>query len=106
MKSILVAVMISAYFFSDADPQKMLETQYKSYITVQGFKPAGIEKYRDRILDSTKRMPKSAQKFMDTNIDWEVYAESVFRPNWDKLTKAVVFLLVIAALPSAARAPE
>tara|TARA_Y100000310_G_C20359120_1_gene658104 strand:- start:94 stop:726 length:633 start_codon:yes stop_codon:yes gene_type:complete len=88
MKSILVVAMVSAYFFSDADPKSVLETQYKSYITVQALNPSGVEKYRDKILDSTKRMPKSARKFLDANIDWEVYAESIFRPNWDKLNNA------------------
>ena len=86
MKSILVVAMVSAHFFSDADPKSVLETQYKSYITVQAFNPAGVEKYRDKILDSAKRMPKSARRFLDTNIDWETYAESIFRPNWDELS--------------------
>jgi ABC-type transporter MlaC component len=86
MKSLMVAAIVTAYFFNGDDPQRMLETQYKSYITVQALNPHGIEKYRDRILDKTKRLPRSTQRFLDTNIDWEVYAESIFRPNWDKLT--------------------
>lgn len=88
MKSLIAAAMISAYFFNAEDPQRTLETQYKSYISVQSFNPSGIEKFRDRLLDATKDMPKSAREFIDTNIDWEVYAESIFRPNWNKLTKA------------------
>jgi len=87
MKSVVAAV-VTAYFFTGADPQTMLGTQYKAYITVQAFNPAGVEKYRDKILDSSRHMPRSAQTFLDTNIDWEIYAESIFRPNWDKLTKA------------------
>lgn len=86
MKSILAVALFSAYFFSDADPKDVLESQYKSYITVQALNPTGVEKYRDKILDSAKRMPKSARKFLNTNIDWDVYAESIFRPNWDKLS--------------------
>ena len=88
MKSLIAAAMISAYFFSTEDPQRTLETQYKSYISVQALNPAGIENFRNRLLDATKGMPKSAREFIDNNIDWEVYAESIFRPNWDKLTKA------------------
>ena len=84
---ILAAAVVSAYFFSGADPALMLNNQYKAYTTVQAFNPSGVEKYRKKILDSSRRMPKSAQKFLDTNIDWEVYAESIFRPNWDKLSK-------------------
>ena len=87
MKSLVVAAVVSAYFFNGEDPRRMLETQYKSYITVQAFKPSSIEKYRKRILDSSRRLPKSAKRFIDANIDWEVYAESIFRPNWDELTK-------------------
>ena len=66
----------------------MLNTQYKAYTTIQAFNPGGIERYRNKILDSSKRMPKSAKIFLDNNVDWEVYAESIFRPNWDKLTEA------------------
>ena len=88
MKTLVAAAMISAYFFNAEDPQRTLETQYKSYISVQAFNPSGMEKFRDRLLDATKDMPKSAREFIDNNIDWEVYAESIFRPNWDKLTKA------------------
>jgi len=87
MKSLVVAVA-SAYLFTGGDPQIMLNTQYKAYTTVQAFNPGGVEKYRDKILDSSRRPPKSAQVFLDNNIDWETYAESIFRPNWDKLTKA------------------
>ena len=87
MKSVLIAMVVSAYFFSDADPQEMLNTQYKAYITAQAFNPIGVKKYHDRIVGPAKKLPKSAQLFLDTNIDWETYAESVFRPNWDKLTK-------------------
>jgi len=64
-----------------------LNTQYKAYITVQAFNPGAIKKYRDRLLNKKKLLPKSAQKFMNTNIDWEMYAESIFRPNWDDLSK-------------------
>jgi len=85
MKSLVVAAVVSAYFFNGDDPQRMLETQYKSYITVQAFNKSGIEKYRNRILDPKKRLPNSARQFIETNIDWDVYAESIFRPNWDKL---------------------
>jgi len=88
MKSVLVVAMISAHFFTDADPRQVLNTQYKSYTIIQSVNPVGIEKFRDKILDKTKHMPRSARKFLDTNIDWGVYAESIFRPNWDKLTKA------------------
>ena len=87
MKTLIAAAMISTYFFNAEDPQRTLETQYKTYISVQAFNPSGIEKFRNRLLDATKHMPKSAREFIDTNIDWEVYAESIFRPNWDKLTK-------------------
>ena len=86
MKS-LVATLVSAYFFTGADPQIMLDNQYKSYAKVQAFAPAKIEKYRDRIIDPKKKLPKSARLFIDTNVDWELYAKSIFRPNWDKLTK-------------------
>ena len=88
MKTLIAAAMVSAYFFNTEDPQRMLNTQYKSYITVQSVNPAGIEKFRNKILDSTTHMPESAKKFLNSNIDWDVYAESVFRPNWDELTKA------------------
>ena len=87
MKPVLIAMMVSAYFFSNADPQEMLNAQYKAYITAQAFNPAGVKKYRDRIVSPAKKMPRPAQRFINTNIDWEIYAESVFRPNWDKLTK-------------------
>ena len=85
MKSLVVAAVVSAYFFNGEDPQIMLEKQYKSYITVQAFNKNGIKKYRNRILDPKKKMPKSAREFIETNIDWDIYAESIFRPNWDKL---------------------
>ena len=88
MNSLAAAAIVTAYFFNGEDPQRVLETQYKSYASVQVINPSGIERFRDRILDKTKHMPSSARKFLDTNIDWEVYAESIFRPNWDKLTKA------------------
>ena len=88
MKSLVVAAMATAYFFNGEDPRRMLDTQFKSYATMQDVDPAGIEGYRKKLLDSTMHMPKSVQKFIDANIDWEVYAESIFRPNWDKLTKA------------------
>ena len=91
MKTLIAATIISTCFtclFNAEDPQSTLETQYKSYISVQTLNPAGIEGYRKKLLDSTRHMPKSVQKFIDANIDWEVYAESIFRPNWDKLTKA------------------
>jgi ABC-type transporter MlaC component len=87
MKAILVASIVSAYFFTAQDPQIMLHTQYKAYITVQAFNPKAVAKYRDRILNKKKRVPKSAQKFMNTNIDWEMYAETIFRPNWENLSK-------------------
>ena len=88
MKSLIVAAVVSTYFFNVEDPQKALDAQYKSYTTMQAVNPTHIEEYRQKILDSTKAMPESARKFLDTNIDWEAYAESIFRPNWDKLTKA------------------
>jgi len=87
MKSIVVITLISSYFFTTEDPRQMLDTHYKSYMTVQAVNPVGIEGYHQLILDSTKQMPDSAKRFLSTNIDWEVYAESIFRPNWDKLTK-------------------
>tara|TARA_Y100000310_G_scaffold269506_2_gene282720 strand:+ start:476 stop:1084 length:609 start_codon:yes stop_codon:yes gene_type:complete len=87
MKSILIASLISTYFFTTADPQEVLHAQYKAYVNVQAFRPSAVEKYRNRLLDKTKKLPKSAQKFLDTNVDWEIYAESIFKPNWDKLTK-------------------
>jgi len=85
MKSLVVAAVVSAYFFNGSDPQIILEKQYKSYISVQAFNKKGIEKYRNRILNTKKRLPNSARQFIETNIDWEVYAESIFRPNWNKL---------------------
>ena len=88
MKSLVVAAVFTAYFFNGEDPRQMLDTQLKSYTAMQASNPAGIEGHRKKLLDSTTYMPKSAQKFIDANIDWEVYAESIFRPNWDKLTKA------------------
>jgi ABC-type transporter MlaC component len=88
MKSLVVVAIATAYFFNGEDPRQMLDTQFKSYTTMQSTDPACIERYQKKLLDSTRHMPPSARKFLDTNIDWEVYAESVFRPNWDKLTKA------------------
>tara|TARA_Y100000310_G_scaffold267880_1_gene280193 strand:+ start:367 stop:984 length:618 start_codon:yes stop_codon:yes gene_type:complete len=88
MKSLIVAAVVSTYFFSVDDPQKALDTQYKSYITMQTANPTRIEEYRQKILDSTTAVPETARKFLDASIDWEAYAESIFRPNWDKLTKA------------------
>ena len=87
MKSLVVITLISSYFFTTEDPHQMLDTHYKSYVAVQAVNPAGIEEYRQLMLDSSKQMPDSAKRFLSTNIDWEVYAESVFQPNWDKLTK-------------------
>jgi ABC-type transporter MlaC component len=87
MKSILITAMVSAYLFSNADPQETLKTQYKAYVAVQAFNPGGVEKYRDKVLHKTKKIPRSARTFLSANIDWEAYAESVFRPNWNKLTK-------------------
>jgi len=88
MKSVLVVAMISAHLFTDADPRQVLGNQYESYTIIQSVDPSGIEKFRNKILDKTRHMPQSARRFLDTNIDWEVYAESIFRPNWDKLTRA------------------
>jgi len=89
MKSLAIAAVFTAYFFINGeDPQQMLDTQIKSYTAMQVSNPARIERHRKKLLDSTRHMPKPAQKFIDANIDWEAYAESVFRPNWDELTKA------------------
>mgnify|MGYP003154867397 CR=1 FL=1 len=82
----LVAALVSAYLFTGADPQIALNTQYKAYTKVQALMPGQIDKYRDRTLNDKKRMPKSARIFLNKNIDWEIYAESIFRPNWQKLT--------------------
>ena len=38
--------------------------------------------------DEQGRVDEESVRFLDTNIDWEAYAESVFRPNWDKLSHA------------------
>ena len=87
MKSLFVLTLIGSYFFTTEDPQKTLSRQYDSYVTMQSVNPNGIQKLRRQILDDPKRMLSVPGKFVDTNIDWEAYAESIFRPNWDKLTK-------------------
>ena len=86
--SLLVATLVSSFFFTVEDPKIMLDKQYKSYITAQALTPGSVDKYRDRILETKKPFLKSTRMFLDTNIDWELYAKSIFSPKyWDSLTK-------------------
>jgi len=87
MKSLAVAV-VSAYLFTGSDPQIMLNTQYKAYSTMQAFNSSGISKYKEKILNESKDMPISARIFLNNNINWELYAASIFRSDWDKLTRS------------------
>ena len=83
----LLAAAVTAFLFTSGDPQLMIDTQYRAYTKAQAFFPERINKYRDRTLDKKRRLPKSAQAFINANIDWELYASSIFKPNWDELTK-------------------
>ena len=86
--SLLVTTLVSSFFFTAQDPQVMLSKQYKSYITAQAMTPGSVNKYRDRIMETKKPFLKSTRLFLDTNIDWELYAKSIFSPKyWDSLTK-------------------
>ena len=83
----LLAAAVTAFLFTSGDPQLTLDTQYRAYTKAQAFFPERINKYRDRALNKKRRLPKSAHTFINANIDWELYASSIFRPNWDELTK-------------------
>ena len=76
MKTSLVIAMVSSFLFSNEDPQRMLDKQYDAYITAQAFNPSGVEKYKNRIINTDRPLPKSARLFIDTNIDWDLYAKS------------------------------
>ena len=84
--SLLLVAVVSAFFFTHEDPQIMLDKQYRAYITAQAFKPAALKKYRKRVLQVEKPFLNSTRMFINTNIDWDLYAESILKPNWDKLT--------------------
>lgn len=87
MKTSLVIAMVSSFLFSTEDPQKMLNKQYSAYITTQAINPSGVRKYRDRITNTKRPLPKSARLFIDTNIDWELYAQSSFgEKKWEELS--------------------
>ena len=73
-------------FFSNEDPQHMLNKQYKAYAVARTFTPGTIRRYRSRLVDTSRPLPKSIRLFIDTNIDWVIYARSIFGSNWDKLT--------------------
>ena len=85
--SLALASLVSIFFFTHEDPQITMNKQYKAYATAQAFKPGSVEKYRNRALQIEKPMLKSTRLFLDTNVDWELYAKSIFNPNWDTLTK-------------------
>ena len=88
MKTSLVVVMVSSFLFSTEDPQEMLNKQYNAYTTTQKINPSGVRKYRNRITNTDLPLPKSARMFIDTNIDWELYAESAFgEKTWHALSE-------------------
>lgn len=87
MKTSLVIAMVSSFFFSAEDPQRMLNKQYSAYVTTQTLNPAGVRKYRNRITNTLLPLPRSARLFIDTNIDWELYAQSSFgEKTWSGLS--------------------
>lgn len=76
---------VSAFFFSDEDPQYMLNKQYKAYVLARTFQPGTIRKYQKRLVDVSRPLPKSVRSFVDTNIDWTAYAKFTFGSNWGSL---------------------
>ena len=87
MKTSLVLAMVSSFLFSAEDPQKMLNKQYSAYVTTQTVNPSGVRKYRNRITNIMRPLPRSARLFIDTNIDWELYAQSSFgEKTWGNLS--------------------
>jgi len=75
-----------ALLFSNEDPQHMLNKQYKAYAVARTFTPGTIRKYRSRLVDTSRPLPKSLRLFVDTNIDWDTYARSTFGSSWGSLT--------------------
>tara|TARA_R110000824_G_scaffold396988_1_gene599228 strand:- start:432 stop:1061 length:630 start_codon:yes stop_codon:yes gene_type:complete len=85
MKSILIASLITAYIFTAQDPQIVLSRQYKSYVLAQQLNPNGITKFKERILNDKKKLPRSAKTFLDKNIAWDVFAKATLHSQWDEL---------------------
>jgi len=85
MKAIIVASIISAYFFTAQDPQIVLSQQYKAYIIAQQLNPSALERIRDRITNDKKRPPRVVRRFLEKNFAWDVFAKSTLHSQWDEL---------------------
>ena len=85
MKSILLTGLVAAYIFTAQDPQITLLHQYKAYTLAQQLNPSGITKMRDRILNDKKPLPRAAEKFINKNIAWGVFAKSTLHSQWSEL---------------------
>ena len=72
--------------FSEEDPQSMLSKQYKAYVVARTFFPDTLKNYQKQLVDSDVPLSKSVRLFVDTNIDWNTYARSIFGSRWQELS--------------------
>jgi ABC-type transporter MlaC component len=86
MKAFLLATIITGYLFTDKDPQRTLDQQYKAYVMAQQITPKEVTKLKKRIL-SGKKLPFAAQQFITQNIAWDLIAEGTLSSYWGELNE-------------------
>ena len=92
MLLVFVGLSVPAYakasplLFSREDPQHMLSKQYKAYVLARTFVPSTLQKYQRQLRDTDTPLPKSLRLFIDTNIDWNIYAKTMFGSHWNDLS--------------------